>query len=384
MIVNWLDTPFFHANLTPEKGAIASGGTAISYGRLAHAILSVERRINAAQVKLGDIVTLQIDAPIRHFILAYALHRLNIASLSLNSTELDLLPKIGSTIILTDKLLSPKMASALGRTRMIIVEDSWFDEKSALEWTAVDMGDLQQTNRIVISRQISGEPALTKVPRISIQLQLVADYLSVGHGWDRLLCLPDLSTHLGFRTVFLALWLGRGISFAGVENACQLMSTFQHEFLVATVEQAEALIEQQQNSYISSLSLRGAHVSGHVFSSSFLTRFQTIFSNNLTCSYGDPHVGTIAYALANRIKEIEGAVGFVAPWIDLQIVNDNNEILQSEQQGKIRVRFLSDSLLTGNTSVRNPTEGESGWIYTGHSGRLLKNNMLVISAPQAS
>ena len=43
--MNCLDVIFFQAELTPEKLAVVAQGTVVSYGRLAHGIVSSQRRL---------------------------------------------------------------------------------------------------------------------------------------------------------------------------------------------------------------------------------------------------------------------------------------------------------------------------------------------------
>ena len=51
--MNCLDVIFFQAELAPEKLALVAQGTVVSYGRLAHGIVSAQRRLAAAGVREG-------------------------------------------------------------------------------------------------------------------------------------------------------------------------------------------------------------------------------------------------------------------------------------------------------------------------------------------
>jgi len=78
--MNCLDVILFQAELTPEKLAIIAQGHVISYGKLAHGIISAQRRLAASGIGEGHTVGLNIAHPIDHLILICALYRLRVAS----------------------------------------------------------------------------------------------------------------------------------------------------------------------------------------------------------------------------------------------------------------------------------------------------------------
>jgi hypothetical protein len=64
-------------------------------------------------------------------------------------------------------------------------------------------------------------------------------------------------------------------------------------------------------------------------------------------------------------------VGFVAPWVELQVLGDDGAPAAPGQEGELRFRDRGDQ-----TGVR-PSK-DAGWIYPGQRARLMTNNVLAI------
>src|SRR5437763_1216785 len=126
--MNCLDVVFFQAELTPEKLAIVAHGAVISYGRLAHGIVSAQRRIAAAGLSEGQTVGLLVTHPIDHFIIVCALYRLKVASATI-SAQIDwYLDHVPFDAVLADSpnpVLSRKQPAA----KLFLVDTSWFQDK---------------------------------------------------------------------------------------------------------------------------------------------------------------------------------------------------------------------------------------------------------------
>src|SRR5579864_9039647 len=99
-----LDVIFFQAELTPEKLPIIAQGHVISYGKLAHGIVSAQRRLAAAGISEGQTVGLNIAHPIDYLILICALYRLRAAAASINAALDAYLDHVPFDAVLTDSI----------------------------------------------------------------------------------------------------------------------------------------------------------------------------------------------------------------------------------------------------------------------------------------
>jgi hypothetical protein len=160
-------------------------------------------------------------------------------------------------------------------------------------------------------------------------------------------------------------------------QARNLISIYKHDYLVATAEEVEPLLKAQETRFVALPALRAACFEGRASRTPTLKRGLAVVSANLSFRYSHPQIGLIAYGAANRFQSEEGAVGFVAPWVEAQIVDDQAAPLGPERTGTLRVR-----LRNGGLSVGAPKEQDSDahWIYPQQQAKITSDNLLVLNA----
>ena len=131
----------------------------------------------------------------------------------------------------------------------------------------------------------------------------------------------------------------------------------------------------QETGYAPMRPLRGAWIEGRRFTSTLLEKCLSTISSNTILSYSHPQIGIIAYGAAGRLKEVPGAAGFVAPWNEVEVVDDGHAPLTKEKEGELRFRKRDAG---GSAGSRDGVEQDE-WIYPGQRGRITTNNLLVIS-----
>jgi acyl-coenzyme A synthetase/AMP-(fatty) acid ligase len=372
--MNCIDVIFFQAEIAPEKMAIFAQGFVLSYGRLAHGIVSAQRRLVAAGLSEGQTVGVHIAQPIDHFIFLCALYRLKIASASIN-TQIDAyLDNVRFDAVLSDSvnsLFSTKQPAA----KLFLVEPSWFKDQVTLS-VAERTKSSRDPNPDWVCRVtcFADNPRLPTVVRTTsraLEAQLTTYCLAVLPDWERMLSIVALNTLSGFLFGLTALWLGRTVCFAEAAIARNVIAVYKHHYLVAAAQDLDQLTTLQATHFIAMPALRGAHVAGQRFAPGMVARCLETISSNTVVGYTHPTLGIIAYGAAARIKDIDGAVGFVAPWVELQVLGDDGAPVAPEREGELRFRDRGDQ-----TGVR-PSEN-AGWIYPGQRAHLMKNNVLAI------
>src|SRR5262249_33666476 len=136
-------------------------------------------------------------------------------------------------------------------------------------------------------------------------------------------------------------------------------------------------VAQQKADYLALTSLRAAYIEGWSFPLDVVDDCLALISSNTVLGCRHPEVGTVAYGPAGRVKATPGAVGFVAPWMDVEIVDAGGQPVAGETDGRVRVRRRNDmqSLWRANAAGKTGLE----WIDTGRRGRRLRNHMLVVN-----
>jgi hypothetical protein len=375
--MNCIDVIFFQAEIAPEKLAMVAQGFVVSYGRLARGIVSAQRRLAAAGLSEGQAVGLHIAQPIDHFIFICALYRLRIASASI-TTQIDAyLDHVPFDAMLSDSVnaaFSTKQPTA----KIFLVDPSWFKDE-------VTFSVAQRTKasrdpnpdwmcRVTCLPEETRLPTVVKTTSRSLEAQLTTCCLAASPDWERMISVVGLNTLPGLLHGLAALWLGRTVCFADTAIARNLIAVYKHHYLVATVQQLDPLLTLQATAYIALPALRGAYVAGQRFAPGMVARCLETISSNTVLSYTHPTLGIIAYGAAARLKDVAGAVGFVAPWVEVQVVGEGRVPLAAEQEGELRFRDRGDQ-----NGRPNHAEDDGGWIYPGQRARLMRNRLLVVS-----
>lgn len=375
--MNCIDVIFFQAEIAPERLAMVAQGFVVSYGRLARGIVSAQRRLAAAGLSEGQTVGLHVAQPIDHFIFVCALYRLRIASASINQQIDAYLDHVPFDAVLLDganPLVSMKQPAA----KLLAVDTSWFQDQvtfSVAERTRSSRDpNPDWVCRVTCLPEETRLPTVVKTTSRALEAQLTTCCLAASPDWERMISVVGLNTLPGLLHGLAALWLGRTVCFADTAIARNLIAVYKHHYLVATVQQLDPLLTLQATAYIALPALRSVYVAGQRFAPGMVARCLETISSNTVLSYTHPTLGIVAYGAAARLKDVAGAVGFVAPWVDVQVVGEGRAPLGAEQEGELRFRDRGDQ--NGRPNVAGD---DGGWIYPGQRARLMRNRLLVVS-----
>jgi hypothetical protein len=374
--VNFVDVLFFQAELAPDKLAIVANASIIPYGRLARGILSAERRLRAIGLTEGQTVGISMDHPIDHLVVACALYRMRVASASITASIDTFFDATPFDAVLSDSVL-PTLARKQPRAKLVLLDPSWFQDKS--DYTLGDrVGGRRQTDmnwisRVSLTQASGGEPAVVRITANDLEEQILSYRLSEPPLWDRMISIAGLQTNMGFAQAISALWLGRSLCMADLGSVRRLSALYKHDHMVVPAELTDALVALQDTDFISMQGLRAASFEGNKFNASTIARAMASITSNLRFRYVHPQLGVVAYGEVGRFRAVEGAVGYVAPWIDLQAVDSSGAPLAPGQTGTLRFRRKAD---VGVGPARK--SDEAAWVYPGQSGMRSDNNLLVL------
>jgi hypothetical protein len=374
--LNCTDVILFQAEMAPEKPALIAPGSGIPYGRIAQGILSVQQRLTAAGITEGQTVGIHIVHPIEHMVLACALYRMGIASATIiNAPEvnLDLVP---FDAVLSDRTL-PTVSVKQPAARFVIIDPSWFQDQIPVTMAHRASGSRHSAPDWVsrITCYPDNLPTVVRTTSRSLEAQLLTYNLSAPASWERMICLAGSHTNTGFLQVLSALWLGRSVCFADLQSVRNLISIYKHDYLVAPAEEFARLLTLQKTHFTTLHALRSASFEGRVCDASTVARGLSTISSNLLFRYIHPDIGIVAYGDTSRFRAIDGAVGFVAPWIEAQVIDADGVPLPAEKEGTLRFRPREFDLAA---PVQASQQAMDGWIYPQQPGRLMSDNLLVI------
>src|SRR5262249_49710113 len=139
--------------------------------------------------------------------------------------------------VIGDQDAAPRLAP---ENKLIKVTDDWFtnDIPSGRETTA-GFTDVTKVCRLSLTSGSTGIPKIVEHPIEDLGRRIIRH---IDSDWQRILCLPGLSTNWGFSTSCGALATGRTLYFAESPfQAIRMLELFAIDFVMASTEQLLAL-----------------------------------------------------------------------------------------------------------------------------------------------
>jgi len=102
-------------------------------------------------------------------------------------------------------------------------------------------------------------------------------------------------------------------------------------------------------------------------------------SPHLISLYGATEVGAIATADARAIVQIPGAVGYVLPDAEAQVVDSSGNPVQLGKEGVIRVKTAQVADGYYGDPVTSASYFRDGWFYPGDFGYVTEDRLLVVT-----
>jgi hypothetical protein len=363
---------------------LVAHGSIIPYRRLVSGILSAQQRLSAIGVTPAQTVAISVAHPIDHLVFVCALYRMKVASATITDAVDGYLDRVPFDLVLSDKIL-PTVSTKQPSAKFNLVDTSWFQDQvtfdlaqrtssrrdPAPDWVA----------RITCYPDGMPSPKVVKTTSHALEEQLMAYCLSAPPKWERMITVAGLHTNTGLAQALSALWLGRSVCFADVHTARSLAAIYKHDYLVVSSEDVEPLLRLQDTQFAPLHDLQAACFEGRACSASTIARGLATISSNLLIRYVHPEVGIVAYGDASKFRTVDGAAGFVAPWVEAQVMDAKGTPVAPGKEGILRFR-RRDQLVPGSikqtTDERKPASGES-WIYPQQRAKLSANDLLVVT-----
>jgi acyl-coenzyme A synthetase/AMP-(fatty) acid ligase len=158
-----------------------------------------------------------------------------------------------------------------------------------------------------------------------------------------------------------------------------LISTYGVEHLVASPQQVLALAAMREASPGYQIEpLNTIWIAGAFTSTEAIKRVQTSLCRNIIMGYASTEGALVAFATHEMIANIPDAVGFVGPWVNLEIVDDAGHQVAAGAEGRIRYRtpfFVKNHLANNPDSKADPRDL---WYYPGDLGYVTENGVLCV------
>ena len=258
----------------------------------------------------------------------------------------------------------------------ILFEDRWLSNGSgiALGKAILGEGPVSDVHAIFFTSGTTGTPKPIVETREAWEAQLLASNNAMFSPYERVLIVPGLASAYGHNRIMEALHAGKTVCVAPFgQPMLWLVNTYDIDVIICSPHQALALADIQEKVTRYPLpSLKTLKIGGSVITREGVERLKHHLCRNIVVSYASTEAGTAAMAPYDPIAHIPGAVGYVVPGAEIEIVNHLGVLLPVGSEGFVRLRtpqFLKNA----------SANGAADWFYPGDLGSLTEDGVLCIT-----
>jgi acyl-CoA synthetase (AMP-forming)/AMP-acid ligase II len=379
--VNIADAFQFQAFYHPTSLAVCVPGSQygpVSYGRLQAMSNAIGWRCLTAGLKAGDVVAILSNDPVFHLATIIALKRIGAVSLSTGQ------PSLPDEFTI-DAAITDASQEIIGCERVLRADWSWTigDDRSLPHHDGLGKYD-SAAARIVLTSATTGDPkgiALTQemlVRRIQACDGIFGDVVPT---CARVFLDIGLTTSWGYLWAMKILARGGSVFFRGSDPAetMQAFGLYQVQCMIGSPASAAEFAGYYESSPDFICPFETMLSSGGMLSATLSERVRARMCTHLIATYAATEITPLASAPAYRIAGTKGAVGYIAPWIGAEVVDDNDQPVNPEEQG--RIRFRGHTCVSGYFGTPRNAQGvfKDGWFYPGDIGMITSERLLIIA-----
>jgi acyl-coenzyme A synthetase/AMP-(fatty) acid ligase len=381
--LNIVDAILAQCRYQPHAVALCVPGerhAVITYAQVATLIHTIARHSAAVGLKPGDTVVAFVEDGIMHALLILGLAEAGVISISGRNPELPKELKI-------DAILSDPGRTFSGGYRVITLDSSWMQGDGAPLDKNHPRPQGDNICRIIFTSGTTGDAkGVAYTHRMVTERTARFDYLAGNLFGAALRTCIDLgfATSLGYLFLIRTLTRGGmlvlpGASYEHVLNACEL---YQVQSWIGAPGGLMQLVEYFDQSGGRRCNFNAMLAGGSLLSRALSERVRARVCSNVISAYGSTETNMVATAPAYITAQTQGAVGYLTPGMTVQAVDDADKPLPAGAEGFIRVKgpfnvkeYVSDPAETARAF-------RDGWFYSGDTGALTKENLLLITGRQ--
>lgn len=364
----------------PDPAVAFAGGIA-TFGVLMGQTAAAVGALQALGVPKGSFVILDVRNPVNHLALIYALALLGIRSASVSAVFSTQLSGPRPDIFLTDR----DDAVETG-VRQIRLDSRWFAFEAG---QPVDYGrllalpgflDREEVFRYVYSSGTTGRPKCVALTVASMEARTAHIMLTLSRrsSAGAEINLMGFSTTLGIMAPFFTHTVGALLCYpASPAETLQMIRLFNVSSVNGAVVQIQALVSVLGAAPPPS-SLKSVGIAAAKVPLPLLKEVRARLCSHVISAYGSTELGALSFGTAADLERGDGATGYLLPWVEMEIVDEERRPVPRGTEGIIRAR--SDELAFYVDEDGSPSEMlEGGWFYPGDYGRIDPDGLIVVS-----
>jgi 2,3-dihydroxybenzoate-AMP ligase len=367
----------FWAQSDPERTALIQSDKVVTYRELAEAIESVSQRVVQYNFNREEPVAVSIYLPIQTVAVCFALLRHGLSVAPINHSVLPHLRACGiNNLVYTGEGLM------LSGGRNIRFDETWFKRSGkSPAIKSPDQPRSEDADTIFLTPSSTGALRKMRVPTGAHMAAIDMLPLSGEENYRRTLVVSGVNTPLGFGHALSSLYAGKTACFAAESEArLLLIGMFNIEEIKCSAQQASELVNHvKKNGKYQLESLKQVWIDrGHV-RLDLVREIRAHLCRDVVVSHGFDEAGRIAYANYDRIADVPDAVGFIAPNVRVEIVDNNDMPLGPRKQGRLRCHSEYYAKLLAANKREQAKDADDVWFYSGDRGSMTEDGVLCIS-----
>jgi acyl-coenzyme A synthetase/AMP-(fatty) acid ligase len=367
-----VDMVFHWARLDPHRPAIILPELVTTFAGLADAVDSISNRIDQLGLDPREPVATAIANPALSVAVVFALQRSGFSAAPANRWLVKHLQPNGIRNLIYD--VEGFVASG---GRNIRFDNSWLPASpfNSRAWRRRPIGNV---DFVFFTSGTTGLPKKFVLRRSGFNQRIAWQRTTADATWKSALIMPGLGSAFGFYQVCELLHCGKTACFAPSPDAMlQMFSLYQIDTLIGSPQQVLSLATlKEARPELEVGSLQTILIGGASIGRDGIRRIRAALCRTVINRYSSTEGGQVAMAPFDSIESISGAVGFVSPWAEVEIVDEAGTPVPDGREGVIRYR-TPQTIGNSNSASGGPATDE--WFYPGDIGRLTQDGILCLS-----
>jgi len=366
-----VDMVYFWARTQPKHPAVIVPGGMVSYLALAQGIERAAEHFARSILDRSKPVTVSISNAPKLLVASLGLLRAGFDIIVAGKAELTHLPP-GDTSV----LVYERGGQTFDDRTNIVFDESWLFMGARVVAPAQPLRQPRTAAADIFffTSGTTGRPKRIVRTQKAWEQRILFNSTSAFADYERALIVTGPASAFGFTRAYEVLYAGKTACFAPFgQPMLWLANTYDVDLIIASPQQALALAEIQEKVTRYPLSnLRSVRIGGAVISRDGVERIRNHLCRNIVLAYSSTEAGTVAIAPYDMIADIPGAVGFIIPEAEVEIVDAADNVLPIGAEGFVRVRSKQFVL---NFGIQDPNT----WFYPGDLGWLTEAGVLCIA-----
>jgi acyl-coenzyme A synthetase/AMP-(fatty) acid ligase len=379
--MNVIEPILYHCKLNPFATAIATPGSGIGsvkYGLLEKLIHNVARTAVKAGLTPRDVAAISVGDAILHAVIVLGLMRIGVVTMSL--AEPSLPESVAVNAVITD------MPQAFaGTDNVLAVNPSWLQgDGTPLDYERIYHGNVDDLCCICLTSGSTGRRKGVALTHAMIAGRVTHYGYSKGQLFahiSRLYSTFGIPTTPGYTYLIYTLSHGGTVYFSGTDMAgmLQYLDPYKVQGLVASPYNLDVLLKLFEADPAMECQFDVIVCQGARLSRELADRVRARMCQNLFTSYGSTETATCVFGPAEITTKLPGAVGFVCPGYDVDVIDAGAQPLPVGKEGSVRIRspyaatgYLGDAE-TSSQMFRN------GAFHIGDRGYFTAGGLLIIT-----